>query len=88
MYLFVISLIFGGIVFVTYVIWGEYHWRKLPDGRIYRINHTCLSSHIENQYIPQTSINPSNGQLTTNMVWQAVNVCDLEQSDTVWKNNK
>jgi len=84
MLVFLISLIVACVAFGIYAIWEQYHWRTLSDGRIYRLNHTCISSHIENQYVPQTSISP-NGQVSTVMLWQAVEVCDLEIVDTVWK---
>lgn len=82
---FLISLIVAMIALLVYVIWDQYCWHKLSDGRIYRLNHTCLRSHTENQYVPQTSINPSTGQVSTVMVWQTTTICDWEQIDTVWK---
>lgn len=88
MLVFLISLIVASIAFVVYVIYDEYSWKTLADGRIYRLNHTCLSSHIENQCIPQTSIDPNTNQMTTVMVWQIVDICDYERVDTIWKETK
>jgi hypothetical protein len=88
MLVFLISLIVASIAFVVYVIYDEYRWKTLADGRIYRLNHTCLSSHIENQYVQQTSIDPNTNLLTTSMVLQTITICDYEIVDTIWKENK
>ena len=80
----IVSLLVSCVAFIIYVIWDRYRWRKLPDGRIYRLNHTCLSSHTETYPVVQTNIDP-NGNAYTTTVIQTNTVCDLEQIDTVWK---
>ena len=81
----IISLIVSVISIIAYLIWDEYHWRTLPDGRIYRLNHTCISSHTETYPVVQTNIDP-NGNAYTTTVIQTTTVCDYELVDTVWKN--
>jgi hypothetical protein len=81
---FLISLIVAIIALFVYFIWDQYHWRKLPDGRLYRLSYMCLSSHTETYPVVQTNIDP-NGNVYTTTTLQTNTICDYEQVDTVWK---
>ncbi len=72
------------ILIIIFLIWNDYRWKTLSDGRIYRLNHTCLSSHIETYPVLQSSIDP-NGNVYTYTTVQSSEVCDNEIVDTIWK---
>lgn len=80
----IVAIIVASLALFVYLIWDQYRWRKLPDGRIYRLNHTCLRSHTETYPVVQTNIDP-NGNVYTTTTMQSSSVCDWEQIDTVWK---
>jgi len=81
---FLISLIVAFILLVIFLIYDQYRWKTLSDGRIYRLNHTCLSSHIETYPVVQSSVDP-NGNIYTYTTIQSSEVCDYEIVDTIWK---
>ena len=85
---FITSLFITSLsILLIFIIWNEYRWHKLPDGRIYRLKHTCLSSHIDTYPVVQTNIDP-NGNVSTTTVMQSSSVCDYELVDTVWRETK
>lgn len=79
-----ISLTIASISLVVYFIWDIYHWRTLPDGRSYRLNHTCISSHIETYPILHTQTSPD-GNIFTYTSIETSEICDAEIVDTVWR---